>query len=247
MAGVPKRTGFAAGLSARKADKVDNHAAALPLKIALREEALADVPQPHVLDLFAGKGAMWAAVWNRAETYLGCDHEWSQVLAHPGPVHHAAAQTVLRGIDLSRFNVFDLDAYGSPWVEVAVLAARRRLLPGEVVSLVLTDGAPRRAMLGLTAFALANMAGAEASAPGAHRRWTELVRAALAEAARRMGGELVALRQPADALGSRGMYYGRAVLRGLGPAQPAPRQQVARRRLSPSGAPAGRQPATVAG
>lgn len=207
------RRGFAAGLKA-KGEKTDNHQAALPDKIGLREEALAAVGEARVLDLFAGKGVMHRAVWHHAAAYLGNDSDKGQALAHPAPCHHAEAQILLRAIPLAPWNVFDLDAYGSPWNEVTVLAARRRLLPGERVAIVLTDGAPRRAMLGLTVRALAELAGEECGTVGAHRRWPMLVRQGMAEVARRMGGSLVALRQAEASLGKRGMWYGLAVLEG---------------------------------
>src|SRR5262249_50784150 len=38
------------------------------------------------------------------------------------------------------FTVFDFDAYGSPWDQFTILAARRRLQPGERLGIVLTDG-----------------------------------------------------------------------------------------------------------
>jgi hypothetical protein len=206
------RRGFAAGLTARKADKVDNHGAAFADKVALREEALSLVGQARVLDLFAGRGAMHGAVWHKAARYLGGDKDMRQALAHPAPCHHAEAQVLLRALDLAAFNVFDLDAYGSPWEEVTVLAARRRMRPGERLAVVLTDGAPRRAMLGHTARALADLAGEDCGAVGAHRRWPLLVRQAMERAAGRMGGRLVELRQAASSLGPRGMWYGLALL-----------------------------------
>lgn len=231
MSASPRR-GMAAGLSARKNDKTDNHLAAVNDKVALRHEALAAVGDAHVLDLFAGKGMMFGTVWHRATSYLGADKELSQVLAHPQPCHHAEAQIMLRALDLARFNVFDLDAYGSPWAEVTILAARRRLAPGETVAVVLTDGAPRRAMLGLTARALADLAGEDMGAVGAHRRWPLLVRQAMAEAARRMGGSLAGLRQAEASGGARGMWYGVALLKGpeapRGAAQSAPQDAPAR-------------------
>lgn len=216
MSAKPRR-GFAAGLTARKNDKTDNHAKAVPVKVALRREALALVggaDRARVLDLFAGAGEMHRKVWHEAAGYLGGDRLLEKALAHPEPCHHAQARVLLGNLDLERWNVFDLDAYGSPWSEVTLLAARRRLAVGERVALVLTDGAPRRAMLGHTVRALARLAGVPEDAAGAHQRWAELGRAGLAEAARRMGGRLVVLRQAAGGPGSRGMWYAVAALEG---------------------------------
>lgn len=193
----------------------DNHAAALPAKLQLRREALDAVGGAglaRVLDCFCGRGAMWEGAWRDAAAYLGCDRELSQVMGHPAPVHHAQAAVALRALDLDGFNVFDLDAYGSPWSELLVLCGRRRLRAAERVAVVLTDGTPRQAMLGSTSKAMAALAGIDRKAHGAHRRWPELVRAATTEAARRMGGELLALRQAAGTVNGRGMFYGLAVV-----------------------------------
>ncbi|HVH77139.1 MAG TPA: hypothetical protein VM755_19655 [Stellaceae bacterium] len=46
----------------------------------------------------------------------------------------------MRAIDLAPFNLFDFDAWGSPWEHVAILCARRPVQPGERIGLVLTDG-----------------------------------------------------------------------------------------------------------
>lgn len=208
------RRTLGSGLAARRGMERDNHQEAMPGKLALRREALAMVSQPRVLDLFAGRGMMYRAVWHEAAAYVGSDKDLNQVLRHPAACHHAPASILLRALDLSAFNIFDLDAYGSPWEEVTILAARRRLVPGERVAVVITDGSPRRAMLGLVAHALAALAGVEPETHGAHRRWPILVRQAMGEVARRMGGRLSELRQATGSLGKRGMWYGLAALDG---------------------------------
>jgi hypothetical protein len=38
---------------------------------------------------------------------------------------------VMRAIDLAPFSIFDLDSYGSPWVQAIILADRRRVDAGE--------------------------------------------------------------------------------------------------------------------
>jgi hypothetical protein len=46
----------------------------------------------------------------------------------------------MRAIDLTPFTCFDFDAWGSPWDQLTILAARRKLQPGETIGLVITDG-----------------------------------------------------------------------------------------------------------
>jgi hypothetical protein len=51
---------------------------------------------------------------------------------------------VLRAIDLSRFSIFDFDAYGSPWVQAVILADRRRVARGAIreTATIPADSAP---------------------------------------------------------------------------------------------------------
>jgi hypothetical protein len=85
------------------------------------------------------------------------------------------------------------------------------MVPGERVAVVITDGSLRRAMLGHVATALADLAGEEPDAPAAHRRWPAITRAAMGEAARRMGGALVSMRQVQPDL-KHPIWYGWALL-----------------------------------
>lgn len=191
----------------------DNHAAGRAGKIALRKEALEAIgaDRAHVLDLFAGRGEMHAAVWHAAAAYRGADKDQAKALSHPAMTYHALAADVLAGVDLMQFNVFDFDAYGSPWAEIERLCYRRRLRAGERVALVLTDGSPRAAMLGRTVAVLARLAGVSSEAAGAHTRWPELGRAALERGATTMGGRLTRLRH-AGGPGIRGVWYAWALI-----------------------------------
>lgn len=208
----------------REVGATDNHAAAFPAKVALRREALAWVggaERARVLDGFAGEGRMHAAVWQAAARYLGNDREVRKVMVHPGTCHCCDTAFLLRFLDLHQFNVIDLDAYGSPWELVEILARRRRLIPDERLALVLTDGAARGAMLGSNASALMDLIGMpdrDWRVHGLHRSWPTVVTQALNEVARRMGGKLAVLRAPAAGVGNRGMFYAMAGLVGADPA-----------------------------
>ena len=53
---------------------------------------------------------------------------------------HADSRLVMRAIGLHRFNLFDLDAFGSPWEWVWIVSQRRRPEKGERVALAITNG-----------------------------------------------------------------------------------------------------------
>jgi len=118
----------------------DNAPGARSAKVRLRELALEHVGSrmASVLDAFCGAGDMFDAVWSVASQYAGCDQrDWD----FTGPQRFVCDNvTLLRSIDLQRFNIFDLDAYGSPWKAAAIIAVRRQWADGERGALVLTDG-----------------------------------------------------------------------------------------------------------
>jgi hypothetical protein len=121
--------------------KVHNSPAAAGQKVDLRRHALAFVGGPskaRVFDVFAGRGMMHAEVWEPAAVYVGCDETWQP--SDPGRRYVGDNRLVMRAVDLSGFNVFDFDAYGSPWEQMLILAARRRWKKGEMGALVVTDG-----------------------------------------------------------------------------------------------------------
>lgn len=120
------------------AKKTDNHPQARKAKIVLRQNVLAAIgPKARVFDAFAGSGEMYSAVWKGAGSYTGCD---LKPQSDSRLMFCADNRRVLRAIDLAQFNIFDFDAYGSPWEQAIILAARRKIKPGEQIGLLLTDG-----------------------------------------------------------------------------------------------------------
>jgi hypothetical protein len=119
--------------------KVDNTHRNMRAKVTIRRNVLESVGADRavVFDAFAGSGVMWSEVWQEAADYVGCDERWFQ---DSRCCYVADNRRVLRCADLARFNLFDLDAYGSPWEQAYILACRRPLAPGERIGLVITDG-----------------------------------------------------------------------------------------------------------
>ena len=175
--------------------QVDNHPGALATKIALRRR-LVDAIGPaecRVFDAFAGEGHMHRAAWHDVADYVGCDQRWKTSFDHKS--YCADNRRVLRRLNLDRFNVFDLDAYGSPYEQVAIIAARRQLGRGERIGIALTDGGIQRAKLGLVPYAMAYLAGVTPRMRGAATEWEALTARALCAAAARMGGRVEGLWQ----------------------------------------------------
>ena len=138
--------------------KIDNNPEALAAKIDLREKVLSEVPDASVLDLYCGvERQMYEAVWKRANSYVACDaRPWTPA----EPTRFVADNRVLlRCLPLEPFNVFDVDAYGSPWEQMLILAHRRRWASGERGAVVLTDGSNMQMRFGGVPHAIAQLVG----------------------------------------------------------------------------------------
>src|SRR5437764_15324750 len=121
--------------------KTDNAPAAHRAKAGIRQAVLGAVgaDQARVFDAFAGEGKMFAQVWHQAgRGYTGCDRKFYR--GDPRRAFVADNRRVMRAIDLTQFNILDADAYGSPWEQLIIWAARRKVAPGELVGICFTEG-----------------------------------------------------------------------------------------------------------
>jgi hypothetical protein len=209
------RNKFSSGV--RLANKVDNHPIAEKAKAGIRQRVLDEMLQPRVFDAFAGSGTMWRAVWREADSYVGCDTTWYR---DERIVFVADNCRVLRAIDLSAFNLFDLDAYGSPWEQALIIAARRPVAPGERLGLVMTEGSALNLKLGGYPAALRLLCGLQGLPAGGARGRHELLERAIAGLCRRMCVSVIR-RWQAERKAGAGVIYIGLVLEGL----PAPKQK----------------------
>lgn len=93
------------------ATKTDNHFTAD--KIDLRVRMTAHLAAPRVLDVFGGHGVVWGGVGRvtgKTIDRVAIDHR----LDLDGPHLHGDNTKVVAGLDLSGYDVIDLDAYGIP-------------------------------------------------------------------------------------------------------------------------------------
>lgn len=177
--------------------KKDNHPAALAAKIEIRRNVLTEMGKDAaVLDLYCGRGAMYRSVWKDAATYAGCDlRPWEPT---DPPRFVADNQRLLRSLDLSRYNVFDLDAYGSPWPQMEVLLHRRTWAPGERGAFIVTDGSTKALAFGNrneVVFRLSGIAKGASTKAGAEtvqrvliEKWLEKARVKAVKSWRARGG-----------------------------------------------------------
>lgn len=197
--------------------KIKNHRAAKSAKVEIRQHVLNAVGRDvHVFDAFAGTGEMFGAVWHEAAGYVGCDMDWAR---DDRLCYVADNRRVLRAIDLRRFSIFDLDAFGSPWEQAIIVARRREVEPGELIGLILTDGSGLSLKQGGLPKALAMLTGMRQRLPGLQRWQDDLISRAIDGVARMMGCTVEARWQAIRKTGA-GVRYVGLVLRGKAPETP---------------------------
>jgi hypothetical protein len=165
-----------------------------------------------VFDAFAGRGKFYRAVWREADSYTGCDLRY-----FPDERRCFVADNlrVMRAIDLSAFNIFDLDAYGSPWHQAFIIASRRKVKPGELIAFAVTEGNGYNYKHKNVPHAVTALIGLrQAKAEGLHRRRDEVIAAILAALARKMDADVVRRWQAHRADKQSVMYLG-VIFRGL--------------------------------
>lgn len=138
----------------------DNRPSAASTKIQLRQGVLDAIDGPRVFDAFCGiDGYTHQQVWHRADHYVGVDKEYRW----PDPRRRFVADNldVMAAIDMQDFNVFDFDAYGSPWTQMLALSKTRQWEPGEKGAVVITDGSAGRIRFGGLPAAMAEVLGVD--------------------------------------------------------------------------------------
>lgn len=195
--------------------KRDNSKPAEAAKVTVRENVLGVIgaDRASVFDAYAGEGRMHAAVWHKASHYIGCDKDW---FPQDDRVCFAKFDNrrVLRGIDLGQFNIFDLDAHGSPWEQFWIIAVRRPVAPGEQLAICMTEGTGLKMNMGGTSRAMAWIAGVKTHMPGMGAARDDLIERALSRTVQTMRCTVSRRWQARGNKGSRVLYLG-LILEGV--------------------------------
>jgi len=193
--------------------KTDNNPQAFKAKVAIRRNVLATIGAgAAVFDAFGGSGKMFSEVWKDAGNYTGCD------LKPQGDsrlMFRADNRRVLRAIDLSQFGIIDLDAYGSPWEQAVIVADRRRVAPGELFGLILTEGSGFSYKMNFVPAAISILTGLNTKHVGLGKKQNAVIDRAIAGLVRRMNCTIEKRWQAEGKTGMSMRYIG-LVLKGKG-------------------------------
>lgn len=167
--------------------QTDNNPQAYKAKIDIRkrvfEAVAASSEAVSVFDAFAGSGEMFTGAWHEADKYVGCGLKYQ---ADKRLMFAADNRRVMRAIDLRQFNVFDLDAYGSPWEQAMIIADRRPVKAGEVLGLAITEGAGLSYKSNVLPHAVRVLTGLRPGIVGLGRKQDDLIHRTIVGLAQRM-------------------------------------------------------------
>lgn len=132
--------------------KTDN--APIAAKQQIRLSILNKIKNPRVCEVFCGAGEMYKSVWHKAEDYVGIDKRkfFDERITICGD-----AEKAIRTINLNGYNIFDIDAYGSPY-NILSYIVQNRTEKGEL-AFVLTDGSAMDLRLGRVSKGLRELSG----------------------------------------------------------------------------------------
>lgn len=104
--------------------KTDNKSIAN--KIYIRKNAIEDLKEVNVLDLFAGRNVLWSNI--KTDRYYGIDIEINK-----GKNLSADAREVFDTLDVSKFNVIDCDSYGIAFDLYKKILTNKNIKKGTII------------------------------------------------------------------------------------------------------------------
>ena len=132
--------------------KTDN--AQISAKEEIRKKILSEIENPCVLEVFCGAGEMYQKVWRKADCYTGIDKRKFFDGRH---TICGDAEKAIRVVDINKYNIFDIDAYGSPYNIISYIV-QNRVFDGET-AFVVTDGSAMDLRLGRVSKGLRELSG----------------------------------------------------------------------------------------
>jgi hypothetical protein len=106
-----------------KTIQTDNDAQMFEVKIELRERLIQDKEEYKILEAFAGDGILWDTIRKK---YPNKKFNVLRIDQKPGKkgVYLKGDNTkFISSMDLSKFDIIDLDAYGSPFLQLEIIFA----------------------------------------------------------------------------------------------------------------------------
>lgn len=173
------------------------------IKAQLREYCLERISDPRVLEVFCGSGVMYDRVWNNADHYLGID---KKKFFDKRNKMCGDAEKLVSKLDPSLFNIFDIDAYGSPYTILKMIVDR--VVPSGDMAFILTDGVNMDLKMGRICKPIREMTGIEGHiAKRAHVIHENLIKMIIAYCSKKTGMTVECVKIARGKTGAAMKYY----------------------------------------
>lgn len=124
------------GVIMSKFNGVKTNNAKTNAKQKLRESVFDNMTDVSILEVYCGAGEMYKSVWHKAKKYTGIDKVKFFDERH---TVCGDAEKAIRLVNINDYNVFDIDAYGSPY-EILDYIVNKIDSNNKKIGFVITDG-----------------------------------------------------------------------------------------------------------
>lgn len=121
----------------------------LRTKVRLRMELLDMIgtKKPYVLDAFAGQGIIWKEIQRqRPDLEIATVGIEKRKYINPNVIM-GDNRKAMKGMDLTAFDLIDLDAFGCPWEQLAICAEKAPMVPVVLTHISVTLGPVPKGLL----------------------------------------------------------------------------------------------------
>jgi len=113
--------------------KTDN--SYMAIKVAIRKNEIGDLAKAHVLDAYSGHGDIWRKIKRELPgTVITVDE--IEIKKRKGIYLRGDNLKYLSGMELSQYDVIDLDAYGIPYKQLEIIFKYARTRHGEKKAII---------------------------------------------------------------------------------------------------------------
>lgn len=173
-------------------------------KKELRQSVFSEIKNQKVLEVFCGSGEMYHAVWKYAEMYTGIDKVKFFDERH---TICGDAEKAIRLVNVNDYNIFDIDAYGSPY-EILNYIIDKIDDSNRKIGFVITDGINMDLKLGRVCLGLRRFVDYDHHiAKRAHILHDEFIKIVLERIKERLKGNISSFKIAHGNKGSNMRYY----------------------------------------
>lgn len=175
-------------------------------KINIRKMVLDKFDKSHVFDAFYGEGAMYDDVWYKADSHVGCDLR--KIFTKKTKIHCGNNLKFIKANSMKRFNIFDLDAYGSPYEQMDEIIKKIQHNNIEKTAFCITDGVQMDLRMGRICKGLRVMTEINTSrVTSIYKEHDNLIKLVILNTARRLNKSVVFSKIAKGVTGSGMRYY----------------------------------------